>query len=264
MNAVNLQEARAQLQMFILIVVNFDLLNTLVLSFLNHLLSIYFMGLFEMCRQNKNIFNSTGFCVKTRSITDDKIFINICQTDSIPNPDDISEQQLVEILQSETPSEFRVPMSIGEPRTDSDRNGKPATIYDIAIHPTFFKKVENSQLFKQFLLTVVFEGIQDKYNITINTGNFIILKNKKAMGNLQLHRIQQRKIDSKMKKEKKLIEEIDIPTTPLVAGLKKDVKAVKKNEVDLKEPPYRLARMINEDNTQFLVGDFYIPDVVSI
>lgn len=189
--------------------------------------------------------------MKTRSVTNEKIFINICQTDAIPAPDDISEEQLLEILQSETPSEFRVPMSIGESKPETDKAGNAATAYDVAINPIFFQKVENNKLFKQFFLTVVFEGLQDKYNMTINVEDFTILKNRKTMGNLQLHRIQQREINKKMNKEKRLIEEIDIPTTPLVTGIKKT-------------PTYRLVRISNDDNKQFYVGDFYVPDIVSI
>lgn len=218
---------------------------------------------------SKLVKPTPGFCVKTRTINNDKIFVNICQTDAIPAPEDISEGQLLEILQSDTPSEFRVPMSIGDSRPEPDKSGNPATAYDIAINPAFFTKVESNKLFKQFFLTVVFEGLQDKYSITINVDDFTILKNRKAMGTLQLHRIQQREINKKMNKEKKLIEELDVPTTPLLVESKKKQLASTSKITSLdeptKEPAYKLVKIKSKDgDEEFLVADLFMPDVTSI
>lgn len=186
----------------------------------------------------------TGFCVKARKIDsdEDKIFINVCTTDDIPPPEDISEQRLIEILASDEPSEYRVPMSIGQGRPVHDKTGNPATAYDIAINSQFLQKMESNELFKRFFLNVAFEGLEDKYQIRINTENFCILKNRKIMGSLQLHCIQDREMMKKMGKEKKLIEVMDVPVG------------------DKKHPPYKLQRD-DVNGVDCLIADLFMPDV---
>lgn len=51
-----------------------------------------------------------------------KIFVNICQSNSVPLPPELSREELVELLQSEDPSGYRVPMSLGEPHTEIDNS----------------------------------------------------------------------------------------------------------------------------------------------
>ncbi|XP_043915173.1 PIH1 domain-containing protein 1-like [Protopterus annectens] len=68
---------------------------------------------------SKQIKPQPGFCVKTKT-ADDKIFINICKSDQIPSPPDISEEELIEILESDEPSSYRIPMSLGEPHAEID------------------------------------------------------------------------------------------------------------------------------------------------
>ena len=63
-----------------------------------------------------------GFCVKTRNvITSRKIFLNVCQTDIIPQPVDIDESELIKILETDEPTTFRVPMSLGEGHEELDK-----------------------------------------------------------------------------------------------------------------------------------------------
>lgn len=109
-------------------------------------------------------------------------------------PEDISVQQLTAILQSETPSNYKVPMSITELRTTPDKSGKDALVCDVAIHPAFFRKIEGSMPFRDFLMTIVFEALESKYNVKINRETWMILKNRKCMGSLIKHRIQNRDV----------------------------------------------------------------------
>ncbi len=65
----------------------------------------------------------TGMCVKTLSEPNkQKVFVNICQSNSVPPPPEISKEELVELLQSEDPSGYRVPMSLGEPHAETDNS----------------------------------------------------------------------------------------------------------------------------------------------
>lgn len=63
-----------------------------------------------------------GFCVKTKNVqTSDKVFINICHTSVIPAPVDVTEEELTKILESDEPSTFRIPMSVGEGHEELDK-----------------------------------------------------------------------------------------------------------------------------------------------
>ncbi|KAB0794670.1 hypothetical protein PPYR_11509 [Photinus pyralis] len=185
-----------------------------------------------------------GFCVKTKEIgTNEKLFVNICQTDALPPPDDISESQLADICNSDEICNYKIPLSIGEVRNESDKKGIGAKAVDIAINTKFMYKIENSVLFKNFLLTVVFEGLRDKYNLHM-TDERVILKNKKAYGTLQLHRIQQREIQNtiaSIKGEEQILIDTNRNAQPFIQVLSSSEKSII-------TPKYRLFRRKGENN----------------
>ncbi|CAH0581157.1 unnamed protein product [Chrysodeixis includens] len=205
---------------------------------------------------SKLVKPTPGFCVKSYTKNENKkVFVNICQTDAIPCPRDITNEELMQILSSEDPSSYRVPMSIGEGRTEPDKSGAPATVYDVAVNPEFFKKIEKDDLFQTFFLTVVFEGLQDKYQFEMDMQKYTILKNRKSIGTLQSHRIQIRDIktfDNKVKPP--LIEELGDD------GLvKKPSKPAAKKEII-----YRLRREPPTGEIEYLLAEFKIPSSVDL
>lgn len=64
--------------------------------------------------------NITGICIKAKTEDGEKVFLNICTSDKIPPPEDISDAKLFEILTEENP-QFVIPMSIGNERLESDK-----------------------------------------------------------------------------------------------------------------------------------------------
>jgi hypothetical protein len=66
-----------------------------------------------------------GFCLKTKRLNDtvsqEKIFINVCTSPNIHAPREITEEELIDIVQSEDPGRYRVPISLGEPLADLDK-----------------------------------------------------------------------------------------------------------------------------------------------
>lgn len=239
------------------------------------------------------LFWITGFCVKAHKQTNnEKCFVNICQSDAIPAPEDISVEQLTEILASETPSTYKVPMSITELRLTPDKAGKEAMVCDVAIHPTFFRKIEAMNVFRDFLITIVFEALDTKYNMQINRESWIILKNRKCIGNLIKHRIQNRdakavyeSYQNPSKEHKTLIRELDsgtaltaaAPANPankkakMITELATDAApkptdsrlilpakvATSRASPEMRAPQYRLFK-----NQSALVAEFFLPDVM--
>ncbi|XP_063235810.1 PIH1 domain-containing protein 1-like [Bacillus rossius redtenbacheri] len=185
-----------------------------------------------------------GLCVKTRNLsTGEKVFINVCTTGGIPDPEDISEAALVQILSSDDPTTFRVPMSINEPYEHPDKSGKPSTVYDVAISTNFFTKMNSSDIFRPFVIQVIMDGLQSKYDISLESEEYSVLKNRKAMGALRPHRVQQREVDSRAREP--LIQEVYPPVrSPAPAPCR--------------EPRYSLVR-----SSRCLLADFRVDDVVS-
>ncbi|CAH8659448.1 unnamed protein product [Schistosoma curassoni] len=127
----------------------------------------------------------TGFCVKLKSKNQEKVFVNICTSDKVPVPKDLSEEELRSILNDiDNSPPFKVPMCIGEPHAETDSAQKGCTAYDVIINPQFYQKVKSSELFEAFLMTVIFEGLENKYGIELER-SWIVLKNKKCMGKPQ-------------------------------------------------------------------------------
>lgn len=76
-----------------------------------------------------------GLCIKTTSEpSKEKVFVNICQSSSIPPPPEISRDELVELLQSEEPSDYRVPMSLGIPHTEMDNSKWPESLFFLLMY----------------------------------------------------------------------------------------------------------------------------------
>ncbi|XP_078036542.1 PIH1 domain containing 1 [Augochlora pura] len=148
-----------------------------------------------------------GICIKTATDGGEKVFLNICTSDKIPAPEDISDTQLFEIISKENP-EFVIPMSIGNEKLESDKGGSPCITYDVAINVRYFEKCHQRKHFLLFTISVIMDGVGMKMNRVLNSEDYVILKNRKVMGKLQQHRIENRETRIQSQAKKPLIEEI--------------------------------------------------------
>lgn len=245
-----------------------------------------------------------GFCLKAfKKESKEKFFINLCQTDGIPAPEDITDDQLVAILNDGTPSQFKIPMSISQPRPMKDNSNSECQVCDIAVNCNFFKKVESGGLMRDFLITIVFEGIDSKYGIRLDELNWRVLKNKKFVDKLIAHSVQNRDVKAvyesyknptpedmqKMreldglstgfgdaKPKKPLIEEIGPVAIKALKNDKnktsgKDAAAyvpdptkVAISQASCKKPDCRLFREPATGRAKMLIGEFYLPECTSV
>ncbi|KAK5599377.1 PIH1 domain-containing protein 1 [Crenichthys baileyi] len=135
-------------------------------------------------QDSKVIRPQPGICVKTSSEPGkEKVFINICQSNSVPPPPELTREELVQLLQSEDPSGYRVPMSLGEPHTEVDNNSQGCTAYDVIINQDFFQRCQKDPLFQQFVILVSLEGLENKYSLELNR-DWKVLKNRKFLGSV--------------------------------------------------------------------------------
>lgn len=189
-----------------------------------------------------------GYVIKLRNNKEEKVFINVCTSDKIPSPREISDKELMEILESVDATQYRVPMSIGQAHVELDNKGQGCTVYDVAINPTFYSKLKNSELFQSFFLTIVFEGLESKYNIELER-TWAVLKNKKCMGSLHPHCIRS--------KSKPVIMEMDDNQGETIK--EEDVNSNSKAST----PKYKILREPPQGRPEFLVIEIVLPGIKS-
>lgn len=128
-----------------------------------------------------------GFCIKTNS-AEGKVFINICHSPSIPPPADLTEDELLQMLE-EDQAGFRIPMSLGEPHVELDAKGQGCTAYDVAVNSDFFRRMQNSDFLRELVITIAREGLEDKYSLQLNP-EWRILKNRPFLGSISQQNIR--------------------------------------------------------------------------
>ncbi|XP_048765191.1 PIH1 domain-containing protein 1-like [Ostrea edulis] len=197
-----------------------------------------------------------GFCLKTKKENGEKVFINVCHAENVPQPRDITEEDLLKLLESDDPFGFRVPMSIGEPHAEIDKSGQGCTAYDVVIHPGFYEKMKDSEVFRAFFLSVTLEGLEEKYSIALSR-DWVILKNRKCIGRLQEQnvRTQSKPVIMEMGDQsglgKPLIQEMDTP------------KPLSQEELKARgqKPDFRIVQEPAEGHPEFLVAEISLPHV---
>ncbi|RNA22742.1 PIH1 domain-containing 1 isoform X1 [Brachionus plicatilis] len=203
----------------------------------------------------KSFLPEPGICFKTKNErTNQKIFLNICQSSEINAPKDITEQELLKIIEQENPEnaafEFRVPMSLGEAHAELDNAGAGCTAYDICISTEFLDKIQKYPTFMGFLMSIAIEGLEQKYSIKIDK-NCKLLKNKKFMGQIKEQYIR-------------------IKSKPLIAEIDKNEHNEKvnrpdsHNELKSQTPKYKIYREPQQGElVEFLVAEIELPNIIS-
>ncbi|XP_038639392.1 PIH1 domain-containing protein 1 [Scyliorhinus canicula] len=202
-------------------------------------------------QESKQIRPQPGFCVKTKMKSSEKIFINVCKSDQIPPPPDLSEEGLVTLLESDDPSGYRIPMSLGEPHAEIDNSSNGCTAYDIVINSKFYNKIQNNKLFMEFFLTIGFEGLENKYNLELSR-EWRMLKNRKFLGSISEQNIRT--------KSKPVIQELESSTSSPGTGSNPLISEVESTCV---EPEYTIVAEPADEHPSFLVAEISLPKVDS-
>ncbi|XP_054848535.1 PIH1 domain-containing protein 1 isoform X2 [Eublepharis macularius] len=155
--------------------------------------------------ESKPIRPLPGFCLKTHTDAGEKVFVNICRSPHIPPPPNLTNEELECLIESENASNFRIPMTLGDPHAEVDKSGHGCTAYDVTINTDFFTKMEGNCFLKEFFITIVLEGLSEKYKMSISHAERRILKNRKFMGSISEQNIRT--------KSKPFIQEMDVSQT---------------------------------------------------
>lgn len=191
-----------------------------------------------------------GFCVKTKDDQGQKVFINVCSSKELPPPKDISETELISLLESEDPGLYKIPMSLGNPHPVQDKGGKPSTAFDVVINTEFYDKVQSSLMFKTFMITVSMDGLEDKHKINLDRNDWTVLKNKKYFGEMAEVTIKQ--------KGAPLITELSHVQKPERKFTEANTVATK---TKLQVPKFTLYKGFSETHEKSLFAEIHLPNV---
>ncbi|KAF4665421.1 hypothetical protein FOL47_004620 [Perkinsus chesapeaki] len=117
-----------------------------------------------------------GFVVKTRDRkTREKIFVNLTGSEYVEAPHVKSF-----LDQTEQQQGIRVPMSIGEKRSDIDRKGGSCIVVDVVFNPEVLTRAMNGKQgveYKQTICQLALSGIGRKYGMdSLDMENFVLPK----------------------------------------------------------------------------------------
>lgn len=109
--------------------------------------------------ESEQVFPSPGFVAKTVSATNkgQKVFINVCQSAHVDAPSPVQGKADAEEVQ------YRIPMSLGPPREDLDKDGAVCTVYDVVFHPDAIENSLAQAEFRQFVMSLTLHQIESKY-----------------------------------------------------------------------------------------------------
>ncbi|XP_048377115.2 PIH1 domain-containing protein 1 [Stegostoma tigrinum] len=203
-------------------------------------------------QESQQIRPQPGFCVKTKTKINEKVFVNVCKSDQIPPPPDLTEDGLVSLLESDDPSGYRIPMSLGEPHAEIDNSGNGCTAYDIVINSKFYNTIQSNKLFMEFFLTIGFEGLENKYNLELSR-EWRMLKNRKFLGSITEQNIRT--------KSKPVIQELESSASSLGTCNKPLLSEIESTCV---EPEYTIVADPADEHPSFLVAEISLPKVDSV
>ena len=73
--------------------------------------------------EGKYVLPEPRCVIKVKNDNDEKVFLNICTSNELPAPRDISEEELAKLLDDPDALNFRVPIGLGNPHAEVDKTG---------------------------------------------------------------------------------------------------------------------------------------------
>jgi hypothetical protein len=116
----------------------------------------------ETERKSQFVRPAKGFALKTVDRAGGKVFINVCASPQIPKPPPIT----AEMLQEEQ-TRVRIPLSMGEAREDTDKEGKACTVYDAIMHTEVVERAKTEKEMKDFVVELCLQWVEQKFELAL-------------------------------------------------------------------------------------------------
>jgi len=111
-------------------------------------------------QEGEQVVPTPGFVAKTVSATKkgQKVFINVCHSDHVDPP-----APMEEAATAADEVQYRIPLSLGPPREDLDKDGAVCTVYDVVFHPEAVENSLKTQEFRDFVMSLTLHQIEQKF-----------------------------------------------------------------------------------------------------
>lgn len=169
----------------------------------------------------------------------EKVFINVCHSELIPDPPQLSDHELAHAIATWDNSKYRIPMSIGEPHAELDVAKQGCTAYDAMMSSDAFNEIKVRAGMREFIIELVISQIEHKFK-TLLDREYSVLTKRRKFGRLEPQRVRTTK--------KKIAE--------VVSG---DAYG----EPDVPVPTYTLQKEPAEGRPEFYVLEVELPTVPS-
>ncbi|XP_065070673.1 PIH1 domain-containing protein 1-like [Rhopilema esculentum] len=223
-------------------------------------------------QESRNVAPKPGFCLKTTDEKGNKVFVNACTSEGVLKPKNISEDELKEIFLAGDATKFRVPMAIGDAHVEKDKSGIDCTAYDIVINPAFLDQVNSNKFFMDFFITLIYEGLENKHDLKLSR-DFRILKNKKAIGTLQMQTVRTKSTPVIMEMDKVMYElekehlaQQNLSQHPEKPSLIKELSTTKRPQKERSPciiPEYNIIKEPPSGEPEYLIMEIKLPQVHS-
>ena len=127
--------------------------------------------------------------MKTQSDKLEKVFINICHSELVPDPPELSDAELAHAITSWDNSKYRIPMSIGDAHAELDANKQGCTVYDAIMSTPAFVQIKERAGMREFIIELVFAQIEHKHSLLLDR-EYTVLTKRRKIGRLEPHRIR--------------------------------------------------------------------------
>jgi hypothetical protein len=109
-----------------------------------------------------------GFVFKTRrSVDSQKVFVNVCTHEDVAQPG--LKKRLNE--NGEEVEGMNIPMSMGPLRIESDKEGKPCSVYDMIVNPAVLEEsqADPTGQYRDFICQLAIQTLENKYKDAVDS-----------------------------------------------------------------------------------------------
>ncbi|KAI7878858.1 hypothetical protein K492DRAFT_238324 [Lichtheimia hyalospora FSU 10163] len=144
-------------------------------------------------------------CVSKKYTPGTVVYINICYSDAIPAPPVMPESEIEKALNADPTATYRVPVSLGQERTENA--GKTALIFDACINTHPYMRSERHLEFRLYILELCIELIEER--ISVELSREFTMRKTSSKGEIppRILRLPKPALISAVKNQKKPIKE---------------------------------------------------------
>lgn len=123
-----------------------------------------------------NVQPQPGYVCKTKIVKSSSkkyasgtvVYINICHSDTIPAPPVMPESEIEKAFNADPTATYRVPVSLGQERIESDNGSKTALIFDACINTQPCMRSERHLEFRLYVLELCLELIEERISVELS------------------------------------------------------------------------------------------------